>query len=507
MMPGPIPHERIRRVGDRSWTFRLLDVLRSPAASKDERIAAVGTLNVVSDYRAVEPLIAMLEDASLTETTRWNASAVLQSIDDCTTAEQRRRWWESGDPSLMEHALGLMGRSEAEIVLAVATDDEHPLQYEALDTLSFGFGEASFVPILVRALKHDDEDVRERAAKSLFWFDAVEAGEALIEAAGDRDEDFAVRAIECLGYLASRRTLRALHDLKQSLPGRAGEQAESAYEQLLGMFEWSEPGGNDPSFETDLLLKWIEPVADLVDWPTEPDEDDADPWSPPPTRDPLSVRELTAILAKADGEWETVRDALDPRRDWSQYSSDERASITGQLLAHPDPDVRDRAPSLFTTWSNAEALKVLAGDPSATVRKAAIYGLGELATEESLAPFAWATLEQATGTSAYEALHTYVVHAPPGQAAPRLESLVRDDPRVEVRVHGVLELMALRAVDQLERLMPVLDEPPCIHWGLHRTLLNAINELGLPAPNLDRLASVDDLHLHLEVVGLLSRRP
>lgn len=63
-------------------------------------------------------------------------------------------------------------------------------------------------------------------------------------------------------------------------------------------------------------------------------------------------------------------------------------------------------------------------------------------------------------------------------------------------------LVALGAVPEIERLLPLLNEPPGITWAVHIQLLDGLRMLGLPAPELDHLAAVDNLDLVRSVVAL-----
>lgn len=175
------------------------------------------------------------------------------------------------------------------------------------------------------------------------------------------------------------------------------------------------------------------------------------------------------------------------------------------LVNHADPAVRSEAPRALAQWADRDHLRALIDDPDRGVRKAAMYGLGLLKRDESLAPSAWAATLRETGFGSTEALDAYVVHAPRAEAVARLETLAREDPRAEIRMRGVAKLKALDARAAIERLVTILVEPPHTNWSLHILLLDAIRELDLPAPDLTHLEGVDDLHLHAAVVQLRCR--
>lgn len=174
-MTGDVRHRRIRETQDRSWTFALLEHVRAgstPDAATEETFRTLADLD---DYRSTGPLTAMVENAQLPGPTRRAASQVLRVLDDTTTSARRRAWWASGDSENMAHALRLMERPEADIVVAVAGDDSHPLQSLALEAMAFGFDEPDLQPVKIRALDHPNSDVREAAADVLLWDEPVAA--------------------------------------------------------------------------------------------------------------------------------------------------------------------------------------------------------------------------------------------------------------------------------------------------------------------------------------------
>jgi len=76
-MTARIPYDQVCATEDRSWTFALLDVVRSASASEAERDEAFDTLACLEDHRAIGPLTAMVEDDDLPESVRDAASQVL----------------------------------------------------------------------------------------------------------------------------------------------------------------------------------------------------------------------------------------------------------------------------------------------------------------------------------------------------------------------------------------------------------------------------------------------
>jgi len=497
-VPLDIPYERIFETADRSWTFALLDHVRSPSIPEAERDEAFDTLATLEDYRSVGLLTAMLENHQLPESVREGAGAVLRQIDDTTTAGRGRAWWRSGDKVLMSHALLVMGRSEAEILATVAGDDRHPLQALALAGMLFGFDEAEFQPVKIRALDHTDADVRETAADVLMWDEPVAAEGPLLAAASDPAREVATAAVHALGYYRSRRVFRALAEMLDTGDEQVRATAAESFSDIRGHFEWLLSSGD--AAETVMYREWVEPVADLLRSPEQVQE--ATPSSPPaagPT--PVSASELLDLILDPDGGWAPKKELL-LRAGWRAYGPDERERLSSALADHPDPFVREIAAVPFAAWSRKEELLRLTQDPSGLVRKSAVYHLGLLPADPALAIAAWTFVLEAAGRAASEAVQTYVAHAPTDEAKERLVELARSDRRESVRTTAISSLVDLGAGAELESLVPLLREPPAVTWAVHIGILDGLCTLGLTAPFPDDLAAVDNIDVIQSVVAL-----
>ncbi len=498
-MTFPIPHEQICDTEDRSWTFALVDEVGSASASEAERDEAVGTLACLEDFRSIGPLTAVLEDLDFPGSIRGAAAQVLVGFDDSTTGERRRRWWESGDLVKMEHALRLMERSEADIIVAVAANDRHPLQRVALVGMAFDFDEARYQSVKIRALAHPEADVRDDAAWVLMWDEPVAAEEPLVSAASDPFSDVAASAVSTLQYYPSRRVLRVLAELAETKDEQVRAEAVKSFDANQSRFEYLATYG-DPQ-QVTLLRDWMEPVADLVRWPA--DVQDRDVFSPPgkPSRIAMSECDLLALLAEPDGEWRAKKETL-RQVDWERYAVGERARLCKALTVHPDPVVREIATTPLAAWSRNDELLALTADPSFSVRKSAMYRLGLVPRDSTLADVAWDYMLAAGGTTAGEALRTYVAHADAREAKERLSEMAWTNGRETIRTQAIVCLADLGSVRELERLVPLLRETPRVSWATHIEIIDGLRELGLPEPDLEHLASVDNLELMHSIVAL-----
>ncbi|MEC3916192.1 HEAT repeat domain-containing protein [Nocardia sp. CDC160] len=465
-------------------------------------------LERTEDYRAIPRLTAMVFDTELPESVRKRASDVLAGIDGTVTAEQCRTWWASGDPVVMRHALRLMHRSEADIVVPVAEDDTSPLQAMALNVMGFGFDAPEYVPVILRALTHRDPKVRETAALVLIWAEPVAAEEGLLAAAHDDVFEVAAGALDTLRFYPTQRVLREVAALRENPDERRRAAATVTFEDLRENFESTVTSGYSKAIVR--LREWMLPVHDLVPWPAE-----IAPGTPPPitVRYPIDARgaldavpESTVLALIDDPEVEPgeLRQRLNCV-DWTCYGREARTRLAARFTGHPNPLIREIACRPLADWGRAADLVRLADDPDLAVRKSAIYDLGDLPADPAIAELVWHRLPAKSSTAAQEALRTYVVHAG-GAATERLVELVRSDRREDVRHEAVRNLVKLRAVEEIRSLADLLTEPPRVTWVVHSALLDGSRELGIAVPVPAHLAAVDNLYLQQSVTNYLAHQ-
>jgi HEAT repeat protein len=498
----PIPHLVLRDREDRSWTYRLLDLLAGPEPSVAEREAIAGSLTCLEDPRATAPLLALLTDVTRSDGVREAAGTVLRGNGNPPPGPSLRAWWRGDDRVLKRHALLSMGRAEADLLSPVLASPAHPLHLEAIMTAEFGFDEPRFLEPRIAALDHPDARVRWAAATALVWNEPCAAEEPLLRCALDADVGVAIAAIKTLEHYPSRAVMLALselvNDARAPVAAEAVEVLENLRQRALAALIRA------PSSERATLCAWLDPVWSMLAFTSEdlvPSRLSA-PARPSKLDGHLRAAEVIALFGDADGPWaekKSLAFTLDPE----VFSAADRALLTPFLTQHADPWVRERAAHWLAAWGDHATLQWLAREDEAFgVRKSAVYGLGLVAPVPAVAAFAWEHLHApgTTSTHADETLRTYVAHAPNDEAIPRLLALAQTDARETVRTCAIEELCLLDARSEIARLLPRLEQPPLVTWSVHLALLDAVTKLELPLPALEALRLVD----HLDVQSALS---
>ena len=497
-----IPHLILRDREDRSWTFRLLERLAAPELTDAERDACAGSLTCLEDPRATAPLLELLEDRGRPEGVREAAAAVLRGTGNPPPGATLRAWWQRDDVVLQRHALLSMGRAEADLLEPVLADPAHPLHLQAIMTAEFGFDELRFQAPRVAALDHPDPRVRRAAAEALAWNEPCAAEAPLLRLAADPDSGVAIAAVKTLEHYPTRRVMAGLagrvNDPRAFVAAEAVEALETLRARALSALIHA------PSTERAALCAWMDPVWSILEFMSEdlvpsPTSARAKPSAP---EGRLPAADVVALFSDPDGLW-ADRKALAFTLDPQAFSPADRAMLTPFLVGHGDPWVRERGAHWLAAWDDhATLLELARRDEAFGVRKSAVYGLGLVPFTPAIAVFAWKHLH-ASGTSsthAGETLRAYVAHATIDEATPQLLALAQNDARETVRAQAVSELCALEQTATLARLLPLLEQPPAVGWGLHLALLEAVIRLDLPLPMLEALRAVD----HLDVQRALA---
>jgi hypothetical protein len=497
-----IPYADITETADRRWTFRLLDRLVTPELPGEEVDDLVGALQAVSDPRSVGRLEAVVCDTARADRIREAAGNILRGMQYLipdVPEEKLRRWWREGDAVLRRHALLSMDAFDCpDIVVAVASDPGHPFHAEALGQMAFDFDRSEQLDLKIAALAHPDPRVRETAATILFWDEPVRAEGPLIGATRDPVPEVAAEACRTLQYYPSLRTASCLHGLLDHPAEKVRQEAETSFgdvrqEFLLGLRSRGQHVARH-------VRHWLEPIWGLLaftDDDLRPDEGHARETPPPESGQALPLANLLEMLGDPDASPKALRESL-WLCDWQRYAAGERGRLRPVLLGHPDPLVRDEAAMAFEAWEDADGLLTLVRDADFSVRKAAMYRLGQLPPTPGVADLAWVHLHRpdALGVHAWETLDTFVKHADPPGAVRRLGWVAGDHGwREGLRTAAVYHLTRLGAIEELSQLAGSLLEPPEVTWALHIALLDAAGKFGLARPDITHLRGVDNLHV------------
>jgi HEAT repeat protein len=251
----------------------LADGLES--TSYDVRRACALALGRSGDARALEPLLAALDDTELTEPERSFAAEALGDLGDQAAAGRLRATVDAARPDLEWNdwpvlltgaAVGLAklgDHTAGDAVLAALASDLETARSLAADALRI-VTPPGMTQALSAALHDPSREVRLAAIEPLFLLGTASAVEALIPACQDEVDDIALRALLRLGDL-----------LGEEFGDDDGEEeARAAWERHRG------------DFHPDTCYRWGRPlhVPGLVD-----------AWETDPTRRDDATAELTVV--------------------------------------------------------------------------------------------------------------------------------------------------------------------------------------------------------------------
>lgn len=469
--------ERVITDQDRSATLALLDRIAEPDLGADQRAEIVRALTVLADPRSLTALIAAGEDPALPGMARRAALNVLSWSGLGPEGPALRRWWATGDPELQAYVLIEAERSD-------------PLHAAAVRGLEFGFEEPGWQDCKIAALTHPAPDVREAAADVLEWDEPVRAEAALQRAAQDPDPSVASGAIRTLSYYESKATFRLLSELADGQDASRSDAARESADEIRGDFLSSLLRAQGQ--QAARLRQWMAPVWDLLAFTSEELQPESGPvtssWTPRSQTPPPAAR-LLATCADPDGPWSGRLEGL-RRYDWPLVPESDRALLAASLCAHPDPAVRAAICRALADWEDTDRLLAIAhDDPISWVRKSAIYELHSVPASREVSEFTWDLVAtgQLAAVAGREALRTYAAHAPGAESTGRLLELALGDLRENVRDQAVL----LLGKPHLGSLLPLLDDPPLMTWGVHCALLDLCAAAGRSSPARP-LDQVDD---------------
>jgi HEAT repeat protein len=495
------PYLEILKSADRAATPVLLTRLRADDLGDDELELMAESLATLSDPRSFGALLELLEDIRRPVPIRRAVGRSLRNMEHSTVEVPEGRirgWWQASDAVLREHALLSMDAHDCpDLVEAVASDPNHPMQADALGQMDFGFASRRQQEIKIRALSHPNPEVRAAGARGLLWDEPIRGEEPLIRATDDPVPEVAAEAINTLQYYPTRRVVTCLERHLTHPDPRVREDAEESYGCLRGSILARLVDRCEAVSRR--VRRWLGPTLETLHFADEelrPEPSESGTRLAESNVPARTEAEIVARLTDLDTSPLILSEVLD---DITALSISEAGQnrITELLLNHFDPFVRGWAVSILSRWQDEQGLLRLARDSSFAVRKSAIYWLSRLPNPNpAIGELAWQYLRTPTlfSCALTEPLQTYVAHAPREEAIPRLVSIALDaENREELRSTAIWQLERLGAADELTGLLPLLQEEPQVTWRLHLAVLSAIKEVKLPVPDLSRLEEVDNL--------------
>lgn len=500
-----IPHAEIRHNIDRSWTMRLLNIILESKGGDDlDEVCA--TLGALDDPRALELLLSVVADSSQPDHLRQAAIDVLSSGCISCTESDRRGWWASGDPFLQRLAILEARTSESDILLAILRDAGHVFHKEAISSLEFGFEEPDFLKFSIRALSHQNPDVRVVAARNMLWNEPVMAEDGLIANLWGDDDDAAAESADVLVWYSSKRVHLAFDELRKHGPAHRQEDAQNCMyyflEDVKYVLEHLDSCGREH------FLQWLSPAKYESDSRAVPEAKIVQSRDNAELKKDQSLisdaSEIIALFDDLDGCWNGKAYGS---VDWKSVCFSHRLILADYFRSHTDHAVRDIACKPLSMWDRADILVEFLSDRCGGVRKSAAYYLRYVSLDSALALPLWNALTDVncTSTRARETLESYVIHAPRLEAVDRLADIALSDRRISRVETALYELIRLQSHSQMHELLSLLAKPPMINWNIHTILVDYCNSQKIRIPNFVELCRADDLRLQEKLAEYFSR--
>jgi HEAT repeat protein len=498
-----LPYDEIYETRNRSWSLVLFERLISPDTAAEERGKITSVFLMLEDPRYAQPLRDVLTNTKYPDEIREAAGDVLGGIGISIDRETLRAWWNGDDPLLRRSALYSMGPENADIIEQVASDPSHLFYGDAINRMSFSFELPRHTRLKIKALTHQNPEVRERAAFCLLWDEPAAAETALILATYDPVPAVAEAACNTLEYYPTQRVFRRAAELRNHTDEKVRETAEKTYGAIRGVFQ-SALTDQDKQIRKH-IRHWLEPMWDELAFTRKQlkRERFTGHWHKKKGRK-VSVKQTARLLNDPNTSPLVINELFYPG-DWRSIPAKKRNLLTLLCLGHPDPLVRAESTHAFRAWKDQKSLLHLLDDPEFYPRKAAMYALGETPPyRNKIAEIIWDYLQthpDAVGTHGSEAMSAYIAHAKHKKALPRLIALIQNPEIPEgLRLHAAIALSPWEDRTELLGLMPLLEKEPALTWALHIELLNEAAIMGFVPPSLERLREIDHLHLQVALV-------
>jgi len=192
----------LEQIGDRRAVEPLIALLKH--GDGQTRSGAAEALGVLGDRQAVEPLIAALERGQV----QGSAAGALAAL---------------GDPRAVDPLVAALGKNNAAPVVRAI--------------LVFAKTDPRLLDVLVRALRHQDTEVRQEAARALGDLQDKRAVQPLIAALADPDASVGYIAIRALANIGDPKAVPALAAAEEKSPSYRSSDFSQAM-RGLGLRKW-----------------------------------------------------------------------------------------------------------------------------------------------------------------------------------------------------------------------------------------------------------------------------
>ena len=502
-------YEQIRKSEDRSWSLKLVEKLKT-CTEESELDEIVRTLQVLDDYRTEMPLQEIMEDRNNSSALRSLASDVLYNCVTTDTKALRNSWWNSGDEILMRHALRVATKSEKELVVKIANDPEHVHYIDAIEAMNFGFEEPYFQKLKIRAMSHNDPQVRRAAAEAVFWDQPIAAESGLLILANDEDDNVTEKALDALCYYSSQAVLIRLDELIKTARDPLKEMQEKALSEVTLSFATSIKYLKANSPEAFLIFKnWLRPVEHLFNW-AEIDRPEEPTTLQSSLEKPMkaTVQKITERFNNANGKWADRWNYV-RSLDYEAFTNGDKSILETFFSSHIDWSVREQAGYVLAKLDDSKGLSKLLDDSIFCVRRSAAYWIREVSKNEEIAEKLWEITqsEETWGTYGSELLESYALHESSSvKLEKRLVELALTDPRETIRMTAICEMEKRTARACVESVLCLLKEEPLVTWSVHTSILNACSALDINVPGIEKLSQIDDLYVQEYLAKVVCKR-
>jgi HEAT repeat protein len=364
------------------------------------------------------------------------------------------------------------------------------------------------IKLLVAALSHTDQSVRETAVDAIFWPQPIAAEATLLQLAANDIDEIAESALEALCYFTSKRALLSIHQMR--LTGRA--HLQNAYnETFTQLFEQcTAPLASLDDKAGRIYRQFLKSVWEVVEQ-YQPPQHQAVPESPSDSanskveeKPALSAAEIMDLYSNPDGHW---RDKRYPGSSLCVgVSQTDRAALIRFFVNSRDHAVRRIICEPLGQWGAVDELANLMQDPVSEVRSWASYCMRYAPPDARIAQILLDQLSLPSTSKffASETVQSYIIHAPDKDIDDTLVNLARNDHREYVRVSSISGLQERKAHKQLVSLIPILQSEHQVTWAVHDALLGALDKDDIATKLLKDLSTIDDFEVQSEIARLVS---